>query len=58
MATLTINKELNGIEINFDSKPAQAVIDTLKTNGFRWHNVKKLWYAKNTAERLAVAESC
>ena len=57
MATLTINNELNGIEIIFDSKPAQTIINTLKTNGFRWHNVKKLWYAKNTAERLAVAES-
>lgn len=57
MTTLTINNELNGIEIIFDSKPAQAIIDTLKTNGFRWHNVKKLWYAKNTAERLAIAES-
>lgn len=57
MTTLTINKELNGIEVIFESKPAQAVIDSLKSNGFRWHRVKKLWYAKNTAERLALAES-
>lgn len=57
MATLLINKELNGIEVIFESKPAQAVIDSLKANGFRWHRVKKLWYAKNTEERLALAES-
>lgn len=57
MTTLSINKELNGIEVIFESKPAQAVIESLKNNGFRWHRVKKLWYAKNTAERLALAES-
>lgn len=57
MTTLTINKELNGIEITFGSKPAQKVIDSLKTNGFFWHKAKKLWYAKNTAERLAFAKS-
>lgn len=57
MTTLAINKELNGIEVIFESKPAQEVIDSLKNNGFRWHRVKKLWYAKNTAERLALAES-
>ena len=57
MTTLLINKKLNGIEVVFESKPAQAVIDSLKANGFRWHKVKKLWYAKNTAKRLAFAES-
>lgn len=57
MTTLTINKELNGIEITFGNKPAQKVIDSLKTNGFFWHKAKKLWYAKNTAERLAFAKS-
>ena len=57
MTTLLINKKLNGIEVVFESKPAQAVIDSLKSNGFRWHKVKKLWYAKNTAKRLAFAES-
>jgi len=57
MATLAINKELNGIEVIFESKPAQEVIDRLKNNGFRWHRVKKLWYAKNTAERLEIAKN-
>ncbi len=57
MATLAINKDLNGIEVTFESKPAQEVIEILKNNGFRWHKMKKLWYAKNTAERLALAEN-
>ena len=57
MATLAINRELNGIEITFDAKPAQEIINTLKKSGFRWHNVKKLWYAKNTSERMEIAES-
>lgn len=57
MTTLSINKELNGIEVIFDNKPAQAVIENLKNNGFRWHRTKKLWYAKNSAERLALVEN-
>lgn len=57
MAQININKELNGIEIIFEGKPDAATLDALKANGYRWHRVKKLWYAKNTAERLALAES-
>ncbi len=57
MTTFAINKELNGIEIVFDSKPGIDVLQVLKEAGFRWHKVKKLWYAKNTAERLAIVES-
>ena len=57
MTTLAINEELNGIEVIFDNKPAQEIIENLKNNGFRWHRAKRLWYAKNTAERLALAES-
>lgn len=57
MTTLAINKEVNGIEVIFDTKPAQAIIDSLKNSGFRWHRVKKLWYAKNTEERLLLAKS-
>lgn len=57
MTTLAINKELNGIEVIFNSKPEKEITESLKANGFRWHRVKKLWYAKNTAERLSLAES-
>ena len=57
MCTVEYNNELNGIEISFDSKPEQAIIQNLKSSGFRWHNVKKLWYAKQTEERIKLAVS-
>lgn len=57
MARLAINEDLNGIEISFEEKPEQATIDALKADGFRWHRAKKLWYAKQTPERLALAHS-
>lgn len=54
--TYALNAELNGIEISFTEKPASEILHALKALGFRWHNVKKLWYAKQNAERLALAE--
>lgn len=56
MCTMSINNQFNGIELSFEGKPAEAIREAMKAAGFRWHNVKKLWYAKNTAERLALAE--
>jgi len=56
-ATMILNNELNGIEIKFDCKPIRETIDSLKAAGFRWHNLKKLWYAKQTAERLEIAKA-
>ena len=55
MTTYTINEELNGIEITFDGKPDEATRTALKTAGYRWHRVKKLWYAKDTADRRTLA---
>lgn len=57
MTTLTLNQELNGIEIRFDVKPLQATLDGLKKLGFRWHRQKKFWYAKQTPERLEMAQA-
>lgn len=48
---VTYNEEKNGIEIKFNEKPEQKIIDKLKANGFRWHRAKKVWYAKDTEER-------
>lgn len=56
-AKYTINQELDGIEITFEDKPEAATLEALKASGYRWHRVKKLWYAKNTAERLSLAQS-
>lgn len=57
MTTYALNEAHNGIEITFDGKPSEAIRTALKSNGYRWHKQKKLWYAKQTAERLALAES-
>lgn len=56
-ANITLNQDLNGIEISFTEKPESATIEALKANGYRWHRVKKLWYAKQTPERIALAQS-
>lgn len=44
------NREFNGLEVYFQEKPAQNVIDGLKNKGFRWHNTKKCWYSKDTPQ--------
>ena len=48
MASLVFNHELNGIELYFDKKPLQTIIDSLKNAGFRWHKLKNCWYAKQS----------
>ena len=55
MTTYTLNQEFNGIEITFGSKPADEIRNTLKANGFRWHKIKKLWYAKQNEKREELA---
>lgn len=57
MVNVKLNSELNGIEIAFDSVPTESTRNGLKSNGFRWHKVKKVWYAKQTADRLTFANS-
>lgn len=54
---LVKNYELNGIELYFESKPSREVLDYLKQNGFRWHNMKKCWYAKERETTLKVVEN-
>lgn len=46
------NTEHDGIEVYFTSKPSQATRDALKTAGYRWHSVKKCWFAKRTEAHL------
>lgn len=55
MCTIAINEPLNGIELIFAAKPAEEIREEMKAAGFSWHRQKKLWYAKNTAERMALA---
>lgn len=54
---ITLNEEKNGIEIRFDGKPEAEVIESLKSNGFRWRGKQKMWFAKQTDERIQFANS-
>ncbi len=56
MTRYELNNEFKGIEIYFDSKPTQAVINTLKSDGWRWHGLKKCWYAKQSNKTIETAE--
>lgn len=56
MCTMAINSQFNGIELTFEGKPAEEIRDEMKAAGFRWHRQKKLWYAKKSDERMALAE--
>ena len=42
--TINTNTTFNSIEISFDHKPSEKVLEALKSLRFRWHNAKKLWY--------------
>ena len=55
---ITNNPTFNSLEISFDKKPPQAIIEALKTLRFRWHGVKRLWYgfAKEEIVRKALGE--
>lgn len=54
---IIINKEKNGIEIYFDEKPEQIILNSLKANKFRWSRYNKCWYAKQTEAALNFANS-
>lgn len=56
MCNMVLNNELNGIELSFDNKPTMAILTALKETGYRWHNFKKIWYAKQNEKTLALAE--
>lgn len=46
----------DGIEIAFPSKPNQDIIDSLKSNGFKWSR-RGFWCAKNNRNTLLFAQS-
>ena len=52
-ATMTMNNAKQGIEIRFNGKPDSSIIGSLKDNGFRWSPKQKMWYAKQSEDRLA-----
>lgn len=50
------NEEHNGYELYFDGKPEAEILDLLKANNFRWHKIKKCWYAKATEKTGKVVD--
>ncbi len=54
--TMNLNEALHGIELKFDGKPSPAVLSELKDTGWFWHYKKKIWYTKQTPERIAFAQ--
>ncbi len=40
------NSAQGGIEVVFSEKPDYTIISWLKSNGFRWAQFRKLWYAR------------
>lgn len=55
MVEVLRNEEKKGIELYFDTKPAREILEKLKEQKFRWHNVKKCWYAKENENTLKIA---
>ena len=57
MCKLVMNEKLNGVELYFENKPAQEIINSLKENKFRWNRSKACWYAKQNEQTLALANN-
>jgi len=57
VATLTENKERDGIELRFPEKPATEVLDRLKGAGWRWSRFSSCWYHKRTPQARIFAEA-
>lgn len=55
--TMTINEELNGIELKFTKTLTEKELSTLYANGFKWSRRGGKWYAKQTPERLEFAQA-
>jgi hypothetical protein len=56
-ALMRLNAEKNGVEIVFSTKPAAKVLERIKGAGFRWSRFSSCWYAKQSPENIAFAQS-
>ena len=56
MCNMVLNSELNGVELYFDNKPSQEILNNLKGNSFRWSGKKLCWYAKQSPNTLTIAQ--
>lgn len=55
MCRMLLNEKLNGVELYFEGKPNQEIINNMKSNGYRWNGKKFCWYAKQNNETLELA---
>jgi hypothetical protein len=55
-ATVTLNRERNGVEIRFPAKPDAAIRDHLKAAGWRWSRFSGCWYTRDTSDARTFAE--
>lgn len=49
---VVFNTDVDGVEVYFPEKPDDGKRAALKDAGYRWHNKKKCWYARNTEKNL------
>ena len=54
---IIVNHECHGLELYFTTKPDEAILTQLKDAGWRYHRVKKCWYAKQTDANQQLAEA-
>ena len=55
-AKLVVNQECHGLELYFPEKPDEEVLTQLKSARWRYHRVKKCWYARQNAANQDIAE--
>lgn len=48
------NEEFKGLEVYFENRPNKNILDYLKSNGFKWHTIKKCWFAKDNEKNQKV----
>jgi hypothetical protein len=56
-ATYTRNEAKSGLEIRFPARPDSDTLARIKSHGFSWSRRQKLWYAKESPDRLALCQS-
>lgn len=54
--TMNLNEEQDGIELKFNKSLNKEEQSSLNKAGFRWSKRKKIYYAKQSSERLKFAE--
>lgn len=55
--TIVENTDINRVQIIFDSKPDQEIIDKLKSNGFHWSPSEKAWQRMRGIRVLDIAKA-